>query len=144
MKKRFNLTWRLVVAAVLLCALVPAALIGVNAQAATIPTTYIDPLPAYSESLPAYISGTSATGAQTLQKVRLQVKSYDSLNAIYRYWDEGVAGWTTDAEAYAYTYDVGASGWNGQWDWQWAGITTVTPLTDGNTYIITAWAIDSN
>jgi hypothetical protein len=75
-------------------------------QAASTPTTYMDPIPAYlnNAGLGTVITGTSYTGAIDLQKVRLQIKSYDSEYSIYRYWDG--AGWTNDPETYVYTTTI--------------------------------------
>jgi hypothetical protein len=142
MKKRFNLTWRVVTALLLVLALVPALVVSV-ATAATTPTTYVDQLPSYWNGAgPFVLSGTSATGALVLDRVRIQVKNYDPDYACNRYWDGGA--WTNAADTYVFTSSVTESDWNGQWDWSWAGLAGLAPLADGSTYYISAWAVDEN
>ncbi|MFA5374409.1 MAG: hypothetical protein WC455_01430 [Dehalococcoidia bacterium] len=157
MKKRFNLTWRIMVALILVLSLVPALIATTGGVAlAAAPTVWLDPIPAFvnTAGVPATFSGTSlATAPRSVMDVLIQIKFYDSVSAMWLYWDGRLAvqDWTTISDSYNYAEAANLipGVWGTQTDWTWDGTGThVLPaaadLTDGLTYTVTVWAMDDN
>ncbi len=155
MRKRFNLTWRIMVALILVLSLVPALITATGTvAAATGPSVYLDPLPAYVSSamLPGLtFSGTSlATGPRTIKDVLVQIKFKDSVTSTWLYWDGAADAWSTIADSYNYAETITTPGaWGTQTDWEWDGsgpdiFPVAANLSDGMTYTVTVWAMDDN
>ena len=147
MKKGVSWIWRLVAVAVLLCALVPVAF-SAGAEAATPPSTYLNPLPQYLNASTydlvinngvTGISGTAraATGL-SVDHVAIQI-SYVNASHTY-YWNGSAFSWTQTA----INTTTLVSPWIPQYDFDKTDqLPQISDLTDGYTYTITAWAVDN-
>ena len=157
MKKRFNLTWRIMVALVLVLSLVPALIATTGGVAlAAGPSVWLDPIPAYVNDgmMPLIFSGTSlATAPRTVAQVLIQIKFQDTVTGTWLYWDgtPAVNDWVPVADSYNTANFLSAPGatWGTQVDWRWNAPPPDAPplaaaMTNGITYTVTAWAVDDN
>ena len=155
MKKGVNWIWRLVAVAVLLCALLPIAF-SASAEAATPPSTYLNPLPQYLNAATydslidngvTGISGTAraATGL-SVDEVVIQI-SY--VNGAYTYyWNASLSNFSgmltsSTATPPSISASTVTSPWSPQYDFcKTDQLPNASALFPNYTYTISAWAVD--